>query len=136
MGWSDIWSGVEGAFGMGGDDAAASVAATAPGAVAPNDPAVMAGVSAQDVADIDGASPAVKSGASNPAWWEKPIKQMMPMIMGAALHPGAQARAPVAPSGHGVSANGSSELKIIDELRSASSNNPLDDLNKWSGLFK
>ncbi|MBK0633372.1 hypothetical protein GZZ44_10475 [Klebsiella aerogenes] len=129
MGWSNLFDGM-----FGSSDPA--VSADAVGAAVPaNDPAVMAGVDPADVAAIDGAAPA-NVGASNPAWWEKPLKQMMPMIMGAALHPQQTPRAPVAPGGHGVNVNSSGELKTVDELRSAANNNPLDDLNKWAGLFK
>jgi hypothetical protein len=134
MGWSDIWNSTENLFGMG-DDAKQPAAGQSVGAVPASDPAVMAGVAPDDVAAIDGAAPATV-GASNSAWWEKPLKQMMPMIMGAALHPGQTPRAPAAPGGHGVSANSSGELKTVDELRSTANNNPLDDLNKWAGLFK
>lgn len=131
MGWSNLWSDAEGLFGMGGDE-------TQPVAspIASNDPGYGAGLSSADIADIDGQATPSPVGASNPAWWEKPLKQMMPMIMGAALHPGQQTRAPVAPSGHGVNVNSSGELKTVDELRTTANNNPLDDLNKWAGLFK
>lgn len=137
MGWSDIWNGVEGAFGFGGDESQPTVSASqVNNPLSASDPALQAGLSSADVEEIDGAAPAASVGASNPAWWEKPLKQMMPMIMGAALHPGQTPRAPVAPSGHGVNVNSSGELKTVDELRSTANNNPLDDLNKWMGLFK
>jgi hypothetical protein len=134
MGWSDIWEGMENAVGFGGDESGQNVGGVNP--IAPNDPALQVGVSAEDIAAIDGAAPAQQTGASNSAWWEKPIKQMMPQIMGASLHPKTAPRAPGAPGGHGVQTNTSGLLKTVDEIGKAANNNPLDDLHSWAGLFK
>lgn len=131
MSWSSIWDSVGQEFGFSDEPEAPAVT---PQGVSMTDPGLAAGLSSNDIAEIDGAAPAKAKASAN--WWEQPLKQVMPAIMGAALKPQAQQRAPVAPSGHGVNANTSGLMKPVDELSKAANNNPLADLNKWSGLFK
>lgn len=122
MGWSTIWHDMEGAMGMSD--------------IAQDDPGLEAGLSYGDIDELDGiAAKASGQKGANPSWWEQPLKQIMPAIMGSALKPQRmQPNAPVAP-GHSVQANASSAMKPVEMLGKAANNNPLDELNKWSKTF-
>ena len=75
------------------------------------------------------------SSAGGSSWWEKAVEKMMPSIMGAAMKPQVQQRAPVSPSGHGVQASTSGIMKPFDEIRSMADDNPLENIHQWSNLF-
>lgn len=74
-------------------------------------------------------------GATNSAWWEKGIQQMMPAIMGATLRPKQQRQAPVAPGGHGVQASGGTAMQPFQEVTKMADDNPLAGIHQWSNLF-
>ncbi|WP_436324401.1 hypothetical protein [Enterobacter cloacae] len=86
------------------------------------------------VAASDFVSP-VTQGASNSAWWEKGIEKAMPSIMGAAMRPKAQHMSPVAPSGHGVTANPAPAMQPFQEVDKLANEDPLQNLHQWSNLF-
>ncbi|ASG63944.1 hypothetical protein CEW81_18320 [Kluyvera genomosp. 3] len=55
---------------------------------------------------------------------------------GAALKPkGGGARAPVAPGGHGVSANGGTAMQPFQQVTKMADDNPLANIHQWSNLF-
>lgn len=119
-------------FGSGVGDAAK---------VAADDPGIGAGLSSQDIADIDGASPGVAAGVSSPflpSWAGDALGPLMKSITGAALRPGvggAGAGAPMAPSGHGVNVNAASDGQVIGELGKAVSGDPLNGLSGFKNLL-
>lgn len=136
MSWSDLFDSaadtVEGWFGGGDGEAVPEVVANQElSSYKPQ----QSQLSAADVADIDGGAKAPPVAKASSNWWEKPLKQIMPQLVGASLKQQPQQRAPVAPSGHGVNASTSGLMKPLDELRSTANNNPLADITKWSNLF-
>ncbi|RYM60175.1 Uncharacterised protein [Serratia quinivorans] len=129
-----MWEALLSMFGMG--DTAAGAASVGAQVIAGDDPGLQAGLSASDIAELDrqAAPPVASDGMDD--WVYDAIKPLMGPVMNAALRPDVGARAPVAPSGHGVNVNTNGIMKPVDVLGKAANNNPLDELNKWSALFK
>lgn len=75
------------------------------------------------------------AAAGGGSWWEKGIEKAMPSIMGAAMRPKGQGYSPVAPSGHGVTANAATAMQPFQEVTKLADNNPLAGIHQWSNLF-
>lgn len=121
----------EGLLGSGVGDAAK---------VAADDPGIGAGLASQDIADIDAASPAASGAASPflPGWATQALQPMMKSMMGAAMRPsglGGAGNTPMAPSGHGVSVNATSNGQVVSELGKAAGGDPLNGLTGFKNLL-
>ncbi|CAI1768784.1 Uncharacterised protein [Serratia quinivorans] len=105
------------------------------GAIAADDPGLAAGLSSDDISQIDAmsAAPAAKgkSAGGDDAWVEDALKG----VMGQLMRPTPQPRSsPIAP-GHAINANAATVMKPFDEVQKMANDNPLDSLNKWAGMF-
>jgi len=91
--------------------------------------------------DVVPATPGMKgqdisAAAGGGSWWEKGIEKAMPSIMGAAMRPKGQGHSPVAPSGHGVTANAATAMQPFQEVTKLADDNPLAGIHQWSNLFQ
>lgn len=122
---------------MGMGDTAAEAGQVVGGAakVSASDPGLSIGLSADDIAGIDGAAGVGSSAWGLSDWASEALKPVMATIMQSAMRPHPQQRAPLASSGHGVQASAGSNGSVINEIEGMAGGDPLQGLSGFKNLL-